>query len=129
MTLDELKAAKARREEQAAAAREAREVEILTLEDELSASLGLRGRAFQIIDVAGEPLIVVKPGAAVLFKRFRDSKMTLDDIQLFVSSCLHQPDKAVFAAVIERRAAALVRCFDALVALYRGEEDETGKRF
>jgi hypothetical protein len=127
--LDELRARKAEKQAARAAAQEARELETLQLEEKLEAELGgPRGLAFQIVDAEGEPLIVVKPGAAVLIKRLRESKGTFDDVQGFVTPCVHSPDKATFAAIIERKALVLIRCSDALVALYRGEAESESKK-
>lgn len=129
-TLEELQERKAKREETAAKDKAAREVAILELEEKCVEECGgPRGIAFEIIDVTGEALIAVKPGPAVLFKSLQESKAGLDDLQRFVTACLVTPDKKAFADIVERRAGVIVRCADALVMLYRGEEVAAGKKF
>lgn len=129
-TLEELHERKAKREEEAARSKAAREVEALELEERLLQELGgPKGEAFEIIDIVGEPLVAVKPGPAVLFKQLQESKASLDDLQRFVTACLVTPDKAVFARLVERKAGALIRCSEALVALYRGEAAAEGKKY
>ena len=128
--LEDLRAKKAARDDAAKSARDQRELETLLLEEKLEAELGgVRGRAFQIVDVVGEPLIVVKPGPAVVFKQLRESKASLDDLQRFVAACLHTPDVKGFADIVERRAGVVVRCADAAIALYRGEAEDEGKKY
>lgn len=127
--LDDLKARKAEREAKRADEKQAREIEVLRLEEKLEHELGgPRGSAFQILDIAGEPLVAVKPNGAVLYKRLQESKVTQEDIHMFVVACLVCPDKQVFAGVVERRAGVLGRCLSALVALYRGEAEEEAKK-
>ena len=129
-TLEELRARKAKRQDAAAKDAEARELATLLLEEKLEAELGgPRGRAFQIIDIAGEPLVAVKPGPSVLVKQLRESKGNLDDLQRFVVPCLVQPDKTTFAEIVERHGLALVRVADALVDLFKGEADVEGKKY
>lgn len=129
-TLEELRERKRLREEDIAKAKAARECIFLELEEKLTDDLGgPRGVAFEIIDVIGEVPIVVKPGSVVLFKQVQESKMSLDDLQRFVTACLVTPDKTAFAEIVERRAGVVTRCTDALVTLYRGEAVEQGKKF
>lgn len=129
-TLEELQERKTQREAKAASEKASREAAVLELEERLIEECGgPRGVTFEIIDVSGEPLIAVKPGPAVLFKSLQESKAGLDDLQRFVTACLVTPEKKAFSDIVERRAGVIVRCADALVMLYRGEEVAAGKRF
>jgi len=120
----------ARREQREATAAldiQARQLNALEVEERYSETLGPRGRDWDLVSTI-EGVVVLKVGPAVLFKRLRDGKASLDDLQAFVAGCLISPDAATFASWVERRAGILVRCSDALVQLYLGAEDaERGK--
>ena len=127
--LEEALKRKADREAARERAAKERELQLLLLEEQLEGELGPRGKAFQIVDVVGEVPIVLKSGPAVLLKTVRASKFDLDDLQRFVTPCVHSPDRAAFAAIIERHAGVLMRCSDALLSLYRGVHEENAGKF
>jgi hypothetical protein len=69
-------------------------------------------------------VVIVKRANHVLFRRFQDSKLNVDECEKLVRPCLVHPDKATFDRWAEEEPAIIVRAANALGTLagIRGEE-------
>jgi len=127
-TREELLAARAAREAQAAKDDEAHELLVLELEDRFSSELGKRGVAFEIANednAAGAGPIVVKPAEPVTFKAFQaKSGATLEDTLAFVTPSVVYPSREIWTALAVQRQSLLYRAAAALMTLH-GASKET----
>lgn len=120
--------AKAKREADAKAVAETRELTVLDLEARLEKELGPRGEQFEIVDTVEGP-IAVKLGEAILYTRFSGSKVTESDVHDFVFPCLVHPDPAKYLELVGRRPHLAVRCASALAALFGAKSDADTSKF
>jgi hypothetical protein len=111
----------AKREVARQADRDAAELAKLDLEERFEKDLnGRRGQAFEIVDVSelGEGHIVVKLGEDVLFNAFKASKMSVVDLDAFVTPSLVYPSVDDYRKAVKRRPFIADRCANALGTLY-----------
>lgn len=109
-----------------------RQLAMLKVERELTESQGGHvGEAFALVDGGAEGPIAFRLGEYVLYKRFMaaiDPKITLEACDAFIRPCLIFPKPEVFAELVERRAALIFDCANALSKVYgRNEAIERGK--
>ncbi len=123
--------AKAARLEAKAEADDALELQFLELEEKFEKDLsGPRGSKFEILDLRDlcEGFVVVRLGESVLYKRFKNSKMTDDDARELVLPCVVYPTVDEFKALLLRRDAVLGRVANAAGTLHGlNLKAETGK--
>jgi hypothetical protein len=127
---DELAAARAKkveRERAKAEAAEARELEVLNLEEELEAKYGPRGQGFEIVDTVAGP-IALRLGESILHQRFQSAKLDDASVDEYVRPCIVSPSLDKYTAIIGARPAIAYRCATALATLYGAKDaDDTGK--
>jgi hypothetical protein len=113
--------ARAEREAALAEQHEAHENLVLELEDKYAASLGFRGRAFEIANednTCGEGPIVVKPADAVAIKLWRSKEGNApEDALTLARTCVLYPEAAKFADITHRRPHLLDRTVTAILKL------------
>jgi hypothetical protein len=121
-TREELLAARAQRQEEAAAVKETHELLLLELEDRFCMQLGKIGVAWAFAneDNSGEAgPIVVKLGETAAFKAFQAKDgASLENTFTFVSSAVVYPEKAVWNALALSRPALVYRACAALMKLF-----------
>lgn len=128
-TLEELKAAKAARDAQYAAADEALELQELQLDDEFSEKLGRRGVDFEIVSTA-KGLFVVKKPDFLTAKRFNAAEnKSEEDVIQFVLPCVAHPERQVFQAVVVEHGGIAYRCAMAMLKMYEARAEERGKKY
>ncbi len=128
-TLAELQEERDKRDAARRATNEARSKLLLELElkyeDELG---GPKGVAFAIVNVPESP-IVVKLGAAVMFKRFvtakkdKDGNPSYEDTVSFIVPNVVYPERPQLEDIIDKRAAVATAVANKLIALYQGDEE------
>ena len=130
--LARLREAKAARDQAVEAQKQAREIELLELEERFERELGQKGRAWGIVEVPESP-IVLKTPELVTFKRYQaanegDKTAGVEEQAMYVAPSVVFPDRAVFAQITAARPGVLVRCAGVLNSLALGrEEDARGK--
>lgn len=129
--LAELQAKKAAREAKRLVDGDAQELALLEAEQKYVDQNLERGRDFEIIDCQehGEPVIVIKRGAAVVYTKFAASKMGPTDLDAFVTPNLLEPDVATYRAIVERRPQIAVRCGNAVATLYGVKKEADSGKF
>lgn len=131
--LAEARARKAGRAAEADKIREARELAILLLEEQLEPVHGKLGEGFAIVDGGAEGPIAVKLGEAVLYKAFHASidkakakgqgdGITPEVCHVFVAPCVVHPTREEFNAIVLRRQGLVFACANALEGLYGKNE-------
>jgi hypothetical protein len=133
-TKEELLANRAEREAKVAKEREANELLCLELEEKYSAELGLRGRAFEIVNednTGGVGPIVLKTPTLLAQKSYTqsDAKLTPEVAQAFVNPCVLYPASEVVAGIFNARHQMCLRCVIALSALSGFSDGEQQKKF
>lgn len=126
--LARLREQKAVREQADKDARDLRELEILELEERFVRELGARGAMFEVVDSVEGP-VVVSLGEAVLFKRFSESKMEMEDAAQFVTPCIVFPSREKFTEIVGRRPVVLTRCATALGTLFGLKREADAGKF
>lgn len=124
--------ARAKREAEATEAKELAEIEF----EELVASLeketnGKLGQSFQVVDLTatGDGFVALKIGPDVLFATYKESKMTVADLDAFIVPCLAHPSKDAYHRIIGERPAYADLCGFKLSELYGFRlQDFQGKR-
>jgi hypothetical protein len=128
-TIEELLAARAAREAEAALALEAHKRLVLELEDKFCTELGKRGEAWELVNednTNGEGPICVKLGDPTAHKLWQSKPSTPEDQFTYVSPSVIYPDRARFNEIAVRRPQLLSRCTAAMTRLF-GFSDEVLK--
>lgn len=107
-----------------------RQAVLAELEVKLTATLGRRGEAFEIVDGGPEGPIAMKLGESVLYKTYRTKvradSLTEDDVLAFVTPSVIVPEQAAqFHEIVGRRRHLLAKCQAAMLVLYGGWEDKS----
>ena len=120
--LARLLAERAKREQEAAAVKEAHELLVLELESRFCAELGPRGQAWEMANednTCGEGPICVKLGDPVAHKLWVSKQGSAPEDQFaYVSPAVIYPEKARFNEIAVRRPQLLGRAVQALTNLY-----------
>lgn len=132
-TKEELLAKRADREAKLAQEAEAHEMLCLELEDKWSAELGLRGRAFEIVNeenVAGVGPIVVKLPTLAAQKAYQrsDAKDSPEVAQIYVKPCVVYPAPDVLSGILNDRHQLCLRCCLALTRLAGYYDEDAVKK-
>ncbi len=123
---------KAKREAAVEVASQARELEILELEEEYETKFGPRGNSWELIDTVEGP-VVIRLGESVLFKKFNaevDAASTnkkpveIAHQHNFVLPNVLHPDPDKFKAMVAKRPGMLGVLSTRLWALYNGRANE-----
>lgn len=122
------RAAKEKRDAEAKAAADARELEVLELEEKLESMYGPRGQAFEIVETIDGP-IAVKLGEAVLHTRFQASKVSDTDINDYVFPCVVHPPRETYLALVAKRPGLGLRCASALATLFGAKDARDAGKF
>jgi hypothetical protein len=133
-TKDELLAKKAERAAKLAEEKEAHELLCLELEDKYSTELGVRGRAFEIVNEdnsLGVGPIVVKTPTLLAQKIYMqsDAKTTPEVAGQYVCPCVVYPAELAVRQIFAARHQMCLRCAIALTALSGYSDGEVQKKY
>lgn len=124
----ELLARRAKREEEARAAKEARELEALELEDKFAIEGRTLGLDFLVVSTSVGNFVVMNPDF-VVGKQFSDkTARSIEDASRFVTSCIAFPDRAAVGALFQAHGGLVWTLSAAALRLFHAqEEEEQGK--
>lgn len=131
-TIEELRAARTEREEQAKTAAEAHERLCLELEERFITELGPRGSAFEIVNESNTnaegPIVLKKPDFGT-YKLWKTKPDTPEDNLAFVRPTIVYPEAAAFEALAGRRGLMIDRVLKAALALIGSEQAAARGKF